>query len=78
MSKVEELLEQAKKLSIVEREELATRLRRSVGRRSRRTAVEGPYAALLELAGTAQSDARDISRHKKKHLGAIYSRRRRG
>ena len=78
MSKVEELLEQAKKLSAVEREELATRLRRGLERGSRRKAVEGPYSALLELAGTAQSDARDVSRHKKKHLGAIYSRRRRG
>lgn len=77
MSKVEELFEQAKRLSTDEREELARRLRRTVTRRSRGAAADGPYAALLELAGTAQSDARDVSRSKKKHLGAIYARRRR-
>lgn len=78
MTKIEELLEQAKSLSAVERQELATRLRRSAGARRRPATAEGPYTALLELAGTAQSDARDVSRRKKKHLGTIYSRRPRG
>ena len=77
MTKVEQLLAQAKSLSPLEREELAQKLRHSARTRQRRGG-EGPYDALLELAGTAESDARDVSRRKKKHLGAIYSRRRRG
>ena len=77
MTKVEQLLAQAKSLSPLEREELVLRLRRPARTRRRRS-DEGPYDALLELAGTAQSEARDVSRRKKKHLGAIYSRRPRG
>ncbi len=77
MTKVEELFEQAKRLSTKERAELARKLQKSVKeRRSRRPAGTGPYGALLELAGTAESDFRDVSSNKKKHLGSIYSRRR--
>lgn len=77
VTRVEALLEQVKRLSTEERQELATKLRRSVTTgRSRRPTGAGPYASLLELAGTAASDFRDVSRKKKKHLGAIYGRRR--
>lgn len=77
MTKVEQLLEKAKRLSLEERRELTRRLLRSLKeRRSQGKASSGPYAALLELAGTAQSNFRDVSRNKKKHLGAIYARRR--
>jgi len=77
MTKVEALLEQVKRLSAEEQKELARRLQRSVTeRRASRPAAAGPYASLLELAGTADSDFRDVSGDKKKHLGAIYARRR--
>lgn len=76
MTKVDQLLEQAKQLSRKEQQELARKLRHAVvGSRSRRVSGPGPYAALLELAGATESEARDVSRNKKRHLGAIYRRR---
>lgn len=77
MTKVEALLEQAKALSDRERKELASKLQHSVRSRSgRRSSSGGPYGSLLELAGSADSDFKDVSRRKKKHLGAVYARRR--
>ena len=77
MTKVEALLEQMKRLSTEERKELAKRLQRSVKERhTDRSAGAGPYASLLELAGMADSGFRDVAGKKKKHLGAIYARRR--
>ena len=77
MTKVEALLEQVKRLSTEERKELASKLQRVTGRRADRRMGAGPYAPLLELAGTADSDFGDVSSRKKRHLGAIYTRRRR-
>ena len=77
MTRVEALLEQVKRLSSEERKQLARKLQRSVREPgSGRRADGGLYASLLELAGTAESDFRDVSRKKNKHLGAIYARRR--
>ena len=77
MTKVEQLLEEAKRLSVEERQELASKLSRSLKKgRSRQAPGAGPYAALLELAGTAHTTFRDVSRNKRRHLGNIYERRR--
>jgi hypothetical protein len=56
--------------------ELARKLQGAVRpRRARRTPDAGPYASLLELAGTAGSEFRDVSSRKNEHLGDIYARR---
>jgi hypothetical protein len=78
MTRVEALLEQAKRLSPNERKELAKRLQASL--KSHRVQRErkplGPYSPLLELAGTADSEFHDVSTNKHKHLAEIYAPRR--
>jgi hypothetical protein len=58
--------------------ELARKLQEAVRpRRARRTPDAGPYASLLELAGTADSEFRDVSSRKNEHLSDIAGRARR-
>jgi hypothetical protein len=58
--------------------ELARRLQGAVRqRRDRRSPDPGPYASLLELAGTADSEFRDVSSRKNEYLGRIAARARR-
>ena len=77
MTRVQALLEQVKRLSSKERQELATKLRGSLKTtRARRSKDVRPYASLLEIAGTADSDFRDVSSNKQKHVGEIYARHR--
>lgn len=76
VTRVEALLKQVKHLSPKERRELARKLRGSGRQRGvRRTPDAAPYASLLELAGTADSEFSDVSRQKNEHLGDIYARR---
>ncbi len=77
MTKVQALLQEAKRLTREEQKELAAGLERSLRASLRKRLSSGPYASLLKLAGTADSDFRDVSRNKKKHLGEIYAGRRR-
>ena len=76
MRTVDDLLEQAKLLPPQSRKELRDKLDESLGAEERPaagTADEGPYASLLQLAGTAHSKYPDVSVHKNKHLAEIYA-----
>jgi hypothetical protein len=81
MEKLERIIEQARRLSPRDQRKLIAALNRSRAdgkirpRQSRKrvASAKGPYAALLELAGTAHSDYHDVSSDKYKHLAEIYA-----
>ena len=79
MRKVDDLLEQAKRLPPPARRELRDRLTESLEgeeRSATEEAVEGPYASLLRSAGSAHALEADVARNKNKHLAEIYAPRR--
>lgn len=89
MDKVERLIEQARRLPPRDRQKLIVALMKwhKDGKRTakptkkqkpRKVVRERPYAALLELAGTAHSDYTDVSTDKYKHLAEIYYDRHEG
>jgi len=52
--------------------------RRPAGRKVRTQGPpDGPYAALLALAGTMHARYSDVARHKQRHLAEIHAGRRR-
>ena len=79
MLTIDDLFEQAKHLPPRARKELRDRLDESLGAEERPAAGEaddGPYASLLEVAGTAHSLFPDVARNKNSHLAAVYASRR--
>jgi hypothetical protein len=80
MSAVDQLLEQAKRLSPTALRELRDRLTEALAADEQTPSArktEGPYAALLRSAGTAHGIAPDVARNKNKHLAEIYEGKRR-
>jgi hypothetical protein len=67
MRSVDEILERAKRLPIKERRELVERLE-DLDQTESEQPGEGPYDALLALAGTAHSDIPDLAENKCKHV----------
>ena len=76
MRTVDELLEQAKRLSPQARKELRDRLDESLGEEPAEGMDEGPYASLLKSAGAAHSLFPDVARNKNKHLADIHAGKR--
>jgi hypothetical protein len=77
MRTIDEILEQLKRLSAEEREELLQKLEDAVqddqlNARGHR-ATSGPYARTLAAAGTGQTDFPDVSSRKAKHLAEAYA-----
>lgn len=82
MDKVERIIEQVRRLPARDRHKLVAALKSlENGKRRakptkrptpRKVSRERPYAALLDLAGTAHSDYTDVSSDKYKHLAEIY------
>jgi hypothetical protein len=78
MSAVENLLEQAGRLSARERRRLVDRLEHSLLREVagiRRTSARRPYARSLALAGTVHTNFSDVSSNKYRHVGEAVARR---
>ena len=84
---LEDLLAEANLLPPPARRELRDRIDQSLGRAAGQPPEgrlaessddKGPYASLLALAGTAQSEFPDVARNKNKHLADIYARKRAG
>ncbi len=82
MRRIDEIVEQARRLTLRERKALLARLRlrpRRVAARvtKKRTggdrATKRPFAALLALTGRFHIDATDVSSDKYKHLAEIYA-----
>ena len=83
MRAVAKLVEEAQKLPRKDRRVLISRLRRALAQeenapRTRRKTegarrTEGPYAALLKLAGEMHSRYADVSSDKYRHLADIYA-----
>ncbi len=80
MDPVQQILEMARRLPAKDRERLVSELRQdSLATEEPRThgePTEGPYAALLEMAGSAHSDFEDVAVDKYKHLGDTFRDRR--
>lgn len=82
MRTIDEILEQLKRLSAEEREELLEKLENAVqddqlDARARR-ATTGPYARTLAAAGTGHTDFPEVSSRKGEHLAEAYAPKRRG
>jgi len=77
MSRVEELVEEAKRLSDAEQRALVFELERLVGRRGS-SARQAParQASFLDLIGMLEVEAEDVSSNKYRHLGQIYAAER--
>lgn len=77
MRPVEEILEQAKRLSAKERWELLDKLEDSLTeeepKAEKMAPGEGPYARTLAAAGMGHSDFSDVSSNKRIHLAAAYA-----
>ena len=67
MRTVDEIVEQAKRLPLKERLELVERLEDLDATESEQLG-NGPYDALLELAGTVHSDVPDLAENKCSHV----------
>jgi hypothetical protein len=79
MHTVDELLEQAKQLPPRARRELLDKLDQWLSlQKPPEELEEGPYASLLELAGTAHSKSSDVARNKNENLADIYASKRTG
>jgi hypothetical protein len=78
MRTVDDLLEKARRLPPKARRELRDKLDESLSSRGvdSEPEEEGPYAALLDLAGTAHAKDNDVARNKNMHLAHIYASRR--
>lgn len=76
MATIDELLEQAKRLTPRQRRELRDRLAESLKEGECPATGEGPYASLLRSAGSGHAVAPDIARRKSKHLAEIYATKR--
>lgn len=73
MRSIDEILELARQLPPEDRRRLLDKLEDSLVEEEpvpSEMSAEGPYAALLEMAGTAHSDFTDVSTDKYKHVGA--------
>jgi hypothetical protein len=78
MRAIDELLERAKRLPLDAQRELRDRLEESLEEAAppAEAGNEGPYAALLQIAGTAHSKYPDVSANKNRHLSEIYAGKR--
>ena len=77
MQTVEEIIEQARRLSPQDRQRLVEQLE-ELSREEQTTASVlpgGPYAHSLAQAGTAHTDYTDVSTDKYKHLAEAYADR---
>jgi hypothetical protein len=80
MSTAKKIIEEIEQLPPSDRRKILTHLERSATRRSspektagaRPTKRKGPYAALLEMAGTGQGDHVGVSGDKYRHLASAY------
>lgn len=74
MGKIEKLIEQTLDLPRDERERLLAQLRESLEAGSSESAGSQAvsYKALIDLAGTVNSDFTDVSTEKLKHLAEAY------
>jgi len=77
MRKIDEILEQAKRLSLKERQRLIEELEDledsselQESSRAKKSPPQGPYARTLAAAGTVHSDFDDLSTDKYKHIAA--------
>lgn len=77
MQTVEEIIEQARRLSRQDRQRLIEKLEDLLGEEQGTAPVlpEGPYARSLALAGTVHTDYTDVSTDKYKHLAEAYADR---
>jgi hypothetical protein len=75
MQTVEEILEQARRLSSQDRRRLVEELEGSLAGEPgvEQPPLEGPYTRSLALAGTAHTDFMDVSADKYRHLAAAYA-----
>ena len=69
---VEQILELARNLSPAEQQQLLEGLR-TLRLGEGGTQTDHRYSALLNLAGSAHSDYRDVSENKLNHLGEAYA-----
>ncbi len=79
MRSIDEILELARQLPPEDRRRLLDKLEDSLAEEEpvpSETSAEGPYTALLEMAGTAHSDFTDVSTDKYKHLAEAYADQR--
>jgi hypothetical protein len=77
MQTMENILELARRLSPRERRRLIEELDR-IEQEDATEPGEGPYTALLAVAGTAHSTSDDLSTSKYEHLGAGLSEHKQG
>jgi hypothetical protein len=77
MRKIDEILEQAKRLSVKERQRLIEELEDledsselQESSKAKKSPPQGPYARTLAAAGTVHSDFDDLSTDKYKHVAA--------
>lgn len=68
MTKIEALIEEARRLPTDDRRRLLAEVERSLQRDDAPAARPGSYAPLLSLAGTARSSFDDVSSDKYRHL----------
>lgn len=75
MHTVEEIIQQARRLSLKEQKRLVEELEESLTEESERerSSPEGPYARSLAFAGSVHTDFPDVSADKYKHLAEAYA-----
>lgn len=75
MQTIEEIIQQARRLSLEDRRRLIEELEALLAEESEtgRPSPNGPYARSLALAGTAHTDFTDVSADKYKHLTEAYA-----
>lgn len=79
MRTVEEIIEQARRLSAEDRRRLLDELEESLAEEESaqaKASAKGLYTRSLALAGTMHSDFTDVSTDKYKHLGEVYADQR--
>ena len=78
MRTAKKIIDEIERLPAKERRHVLRHLERSLlvpqtkTRTKLRPLRKGPYAALLDVAGTAHSDESDVSTDKYRHLGVVY------
>jgi hypothetical protein len=73
MTKVEALIEEARRLPASDRERLLAEVKRSLDGARSAEAPPASYAPLLALAGSAASEFRDVSTEKYGHLASAIA-----